>query len=183
MHSVIGDPEATQTKRLLPIAACPLRCHLAEPQCLNWAFSPSSPKAHAEGPRGPGRGRGGGSERRRLPATVLYALQPLPSLPATPTLAPRPPVAACPSSLFFSPHFSSWGSEDQIPPARSPPHELPGLRASARRSRPVHPGRPAGSSTQTLSLELQSRPVRGDGSRMTRAPGRTLPTGLLSPVG
>lgn len=185
MHSVIGDPEATQTKRLLTVAACPLRCQLAEPQCLSWAQSdpqPPPPK-HTQRGRSPGRGRGGGSERRRLPATVLDALQPLTSPPATPTLAPRPPVAACPSSLFLSPHFASWGSEDQIPPARPPPHELPGLGPRARRSRPANRGHPAGSSTQTRCLELQSWPVRRDGSRRAPASGRTLPTGLFSPVG
>lgn len=170
-------------KAVLPVAACPLRCQLAEPQCLIWAQSapqlPPFPQRTQRG-RSPGRGRGGGSKRPRLPSTVLDALQPLPSQPATPTLAPPPPVAACPSSLFLSPHFASWGSEDQIPPARPPPHELPGLGARAPRSRPVHRGQPTGSSTRPAALNFSPGRCAGLGAEGRARPGEPFPQGCLA---
>lgn len=142
------EPGATQAKRLLWVAACS-RSQPSPALSVGRAPVPeldTAPQPLKRMQRGhrPGRSRGGGSERPRLPTTVLDALQPLLSPPATPTLAPWPPVAACPSSLFLSPQFSSWDSEEQIPLARPPPHELPGLRARAGRSRPAHRGHPGG---------------------------------------
>lgn len=108
--------------------------------------NPSIPQRTQSG-RSPRRGGSGGSEWWHLPATVPNALQPPSSPPATPTLAPLPPVGACPGSLFLSPHFASWDPEDQIPPACHP-HELPGLWECARRSRPGHRGHTVGSCTR-----------------------------------
>lgn len=165
--------KAVAPSRSLPPALSVGRASVPELGTVSPSTSPF-PQRTQRG-RSPGRGRGGGSKRPRLPATVLDALQPLPSPPATPTLAPPPPVAACPSSLFLSPHFASWGSEDQIPPARPPPHEVPGLGARSPRSRPVHRGHSAGSSTRPAALNFSPGRCAGLGAEGRARPGAPYP--------
>lgn len=111
VHSVSRDPGRTQTKWLRWASATPpppRRWQLAEPQRLSWIQStPQSPSVLRGGAAwGAGVGVGAkGWSGWRLLATVPDVLHPPSSPPATPTLAPRPPVAACPGLLFLFPPF------------------------------------------------------------------------------
>lgn len=172
--------KAVAPSRSLSPALSVGRAPVPELETVSPSTSPL-PVAYTEGPQ-PGAG-----QRRRVEAAAPPRDRPrCPSafafLAATPTLAPPPPVAACPSSLFLSPHFASWDSEDQIPPVCPPPLELPGLRARARRSRPVHRGHPARSSTRPAALNFSPGRCAGLGAEGRARPGAPFPQGCL-PVG
>lgn len=187
VHSVSGDPVATQTKRLRratasPPSPLPPRLGAGRWQSPSTSAGYGQPQ-HKQRGHCAGRGGGGGSERRRrLPATVPDALQPPSSPPATPTLAPRPPVASCPGSLFLSPHFASWGLEDQIPPASYPPptNSQDTGGCCARRSRRAHRGHKAGSCTPFAALNFSPGCCTGQGAGARARRSVPFPRGFLA---
>jgi hypothetical protein len=171
--SAQGAPAAAQTKALcsalafsshwLPGAATSPA--LAESQRLSPAHGqPRTPCARRGAARLRGRQGRAGAEGRswlRLPAPVPVALQHSLSSPATPTLAPPPPVdarsqLALPFSQFCIPGFQ----RQKVPPARSPRtsetrrHPLRGLDQLTEGGRPRQRGR----ATSTRPAASRPRP-------------------------